>query len=336
MSKKVTMQDIANTLGISVNAVSLALNDKEGVSHTLRIEILETAIKMQYPIKKLNTKATLKNKTIVVMIEHQKKNDTHYYLRILDSIRHQAAIFKYRIVVEYYDITNLIIPKHISEHHTAGVIILGKIKEEMLTLLKSYIHEIICVNHSIPHLPIDTIVTNNFLGGYIACQYLINQGHTEIGFVGEINLSKNFKQRFQGYRQCMIHHFQLEDHMPLCLTKEIEDAVLQNDYSYIQKILLSHHEMPEAFVCVNDRNAAVVIKALQSNGYQIPKDIKVVGFDNTEISENMKPTLTSLEVRGEIIAKKTIRRMHEMIRDETIPETIMLTPQIIERQSTKR
>lgn len=92
--------------------------------------------------------------------------------------------------------------------------------------------------------------------------------------------------------------------------------------------------MPDAFICVNDRNAATVIKALQYNGYKIPKDIKIVGFDNMELSSKMKPTLTSLEVSRKIIAKKAIRRMHEMIHEHTVPETIQLSPQIIEREST--
>ena len=92
--------------------------------------------------------------------------------------------------------------------------------------------------------------------------------------------------------------------------------------------------MPEAFVCVNDRNAAIVIKALQYNGYKIPEDIKIIGFDNMDFTQTLKPTLSSLEVSRHMIAKKAIRRIHEMIHEKTIPETIMLSPQIIERQST--
>ena len=45
---KVTMKDIANKLGISINAVSIALNDKPGVSDEMRLEILKMADKMGY------------------------------------------------------------------------------------------------------------------------------------------------------------------------------------------------------------------------------------------------------------------------------------------------
>lgn len=100
-------------------------------------------------------------------------------------------------------------------------------------------------------------------------------------------------------------------------------------------MLLTYRKMPEAFVCVNDRNAAVVIKALQYNGYKVPQNIKIIGFDNMEFSSRITPSLSTLEVNRQIIAKKSIKRIHEMIYENTIPETIMLSPCIIERQSTQ-
>ena len=51
MSKNTTMQDIAHKLNFSINAVSIALNDKEGVSHELRMQILEAASEMNYTLK---------------------------------------------------------------------------------------------------------------------------------------------------------------------------------------------------------------------------------------------------------------------------------------------
>lgn len=332
---KTTMKDIAQKLNISINAVSIALNDKEGVSNDLRIQILETAENMGYPLRKLNSKDSLKNKTLVVMIENRKKNDKYYYLDILKHMKKEANIFGYRILEEYYDILDFTVPECISEHHVAGVILLGKVSDEMIYSLRLYIKEILCVNHHIPYMNVDCIITNEFLGGYLACEFLIKQGYKNIGFVGDIDRSKNFKQRYQGYKQCMINYFHSQKHDLVCLTKSIENAVLNNDYQYIQKMLLTYRKMPDAFVCVNDRNAVTVIKALQYNGYKIPNDIKIIGFDNMEFTHTMTPSLSTLEVNRHMIAKKAIRRIHEMIHENTIPETSMLSHQIIERNSTK-
>ena len=137
------------------------------------------------------------------MIENKKKNDKHYYLDLLHHMTNEARIFGYRILTEYYDFAHFNVPECVSEHHVAGVILLS---DEMIYSLHLYIKEIICVNHSIPYFNIDTVITNNFLGGYISCDYLIKKGYKQIGFVGEVESSKNFKERYQGYRQCMINH----------------------------------------------------------------------------------------------------------------------------------
>ena len=111
---KTTMKDIAKKLNISINAVSLALNDKDGVSQELRMQILELAVTMGYSQKKLNAKTILKNKTICVMIENKKKNDKYYYLDILKNLKKEANIFGYRILEEYYSLDNYITRNHIS------------------------------------------------------------------------------------------------------------------------------------------------------------------------------------------------------------------------------
>lgn len=329
--QKVTMKDIADKLDISINAVSIALNDKQGVSHDLRIQILETAVEMGYPLKKLNARKSLKNKTLLVMIEDRKKHDKYYYLNLLSYMKKEAKIFGYRILVEYYDTKDFKVPKYISEHHVAGVIISGKITDEMINLIKLYINEILCINHSIPYINVDYIITNEFLGGYLSCEFLIKKGYTKIGFIGDIEKSPNFKQRYYGYKQCLKNNLDVKKYELVCLTKGIEQAVLSNNHRYIQKMLLTYREMPEAFVCVNDRNAAIIMKALQYNGYKVPQDIKLIGFDNMELNNNR---FTTLEVQRKEIAKKAIRRINEMIHENTYPQTIMLSPKIIEREST--
>ena len=63
---KVTMKDIANKLGISINAVSIALNDKPGVSDEMRLEILKMADKMGYIIRLFYGQSLNKQKYLVI------------------------------------------------------------------------------------------------------------------------------------------------------------------------------------------------------------------------------------------------------------------------------
>ena len=178
----------------------------------------------------------------------------------------------------------------------------------------------------------DDIIINDYLGGFLACEFLIKKGCTQIGFIGDIEKSENFKHRYHGYKQCVKKYLDLKTNEMICLTNGIEEAVLHNNYRYVQKMLLTYRKMPQAFICVNDRNAAIIMKALQYNGYKVPNDIMLISFDNMELSDNQ---FTTLEVSRAIIAKRAIRRIYEMIHEKTNPETVMLAPNIIERGSTK-
>ncbi|MEG0277200.1 MAG: LacI family DNA-binding transcriptional regulator [Coprobacillus sp.] len=335
MGRKITMQDIAKQLNISVNAVSLALNDKEGVSNELRHQILEVAVVLNYPIKKLSVKKTIKNRTLIILFDGRKINDIYFYTDLINEIRKEAEIFGYRTITEFYDYESFRIPKAILDYHVAGVITLGNVTKEMIYSLKLYIQEIICVNHSISNFNIDTVIANDFLGGYISCEYLIKKGIRNIGFIGEISISNNYKKRYKGYLQCLKEHFKEEQENPIHLIKGIEEATADKDYQFIQNILSTYPQMPEAFICANDCYASVLIKALQYNGYRIPQDIKIISFDNTALSRMVTPALTSLEINRKVLAEKTIRRIHKMIHEPTTPETTMLNLQIIERESTK-
>lgn len=333
MSNHSTMKDIADRLGISINAVSLALHDKQGVSNDLRLKILEAAMDMKYPLKKLNGKDPLKSKTLVVLIQTERKNDTHYYLDLRNKLEKEGLIFRYRILTAFYDFHSFVTPLCIKEHRVAGVIILGKFNRLIIDTLQSYIYEILCVNHYINHMNINSIITNDFLGGYLACQHFIKKGIFDIGFVGDIKQSDNFALRYQGYLKC------LEENTTqvslVCLLQNIEQSIESRDIKAIQAILRIYPTMPKAFVCANDTNAFVLIKALQANGYKIPQDIKVIGFDNTPLCLQSKPSLSSLKIDSDHLARNAIRRIHAMIQEDSNPEVLLFSPSIIERNSTK-
>ena len=86
---KVTMKDIAHKLGISINAVSLALNDKPGVSEEMRLEILRTADQLGYINKKRKYLSVFSKSNICVMMQSYYADTGHFYSIVLRSIVEQ-------------------------------------------------------------------------------------------------------------------------------------------------------------------------------------------------------------------------------------------------------
>ena len=80
---KITMKDIANRLGISINAVSIALNDKPGVSDEMRLEILRTADEMGYINQKRKYLSVFSKTNICVLMQSYYADTGHFYSIVL-------------------------------------------------------------------------------------------------------------------------------------------------------------------------------------------------------------------------------------------------------------
>ena len=92
--KRVTMKDIAEKLGLSINAVSLALNDRAGVGEETRKSILDTADQMGYLDQSPQYIQTYSNKNICIMLKHRFFRDRHtpryVFFDNLRADRHRA------------------------------------------------------------------------------------------------------------------------------------------------------------------------------------------------------------------------------------------------------
>ena len=115
----------------------------------------------------------------------------------------------------------------------------------------------------------------------------------------------------------------------------IEEYVLTNQIDKIIEIL-NTKKLPEVLVCANDSNAFAVITALKDMGLKVPKDISVVGFDDTPLCVKSVPQITTVQVQkelmGEVAVSNLIDRIH---RKDNIPMTQLLSVKIVERTSLK-
>ena len=100
---KITMKDIAKRLNVSINAVSIALNDKPGVSDEMRLQILRTADEMGYINQKKQYLSIFSKSNICVLMQSYYANTGHFYSIVLCSIVEQAKNFGYFSILNYFE-----------------------------------------------------------------------------------------------------------------------------------------------------------------------------------------------------------------------------------------
>lgn len=200
---KVAMKDIAEYLGISINAVSLALNNRAGVSDDTRMRVLRTADKMGYISKKNKYERTFCSMNMCVMIQRIYARDMDFYGKVLYAVTEEAKKNSLDTVMGFFDDDAFIVPKALEERRVSGIIIIGKIKDENIERLEEYNVPLVLVDHASLVNTVDSILTDNKLGGFIATKYLLDRGFKNIGYFGDLGYSLSIKERFFGFQEAM-------------------------------------------------------------------------------------------------------------------------------------
>lgn len=336
VSKKVTMKDIAEKLNMSINAVSLALNNKSGVSESTRQQVLKTADELEYLEK--NSAFVKRNQlnNICVMIEEKNFRDTRFYSRVILGIEDEAKKYHYDVIVNFIDNDHYVLPQSIEQGKAAGIIIVGSVRDEFLIKAASCGIPMILADHASFAFDTDAILTQNTPGTYAATKYLIENGHKEIGFFGEKYLTLSFNERWIGFCEAMRRNG-LPVMDEFCFTDSIDEYAARNDYQPVARILKDVRKFPTAWVCANDCSAIILISALNSLGFSVPGDISVIGFDDIDLCKVITPNLTTIRVEKELMGVNAVRSLLFRMENRHEPNRHnRMTTKLIERDSVKR
>lgn len=339
--KKVTMKEIAERLNLSINAVSLVLNDKSGVSDRTRSLVLKTADEMGYLDQTSKYTKTFSSRTLAVLIKRIYFRDMHFYSRILLGLEQEAKINNYDILVSILDDNE--IPNCIESKKTAGIFIVGKVDTEYLMKVKQYGIPVILVDTTSSIEETDSVMTDNRLGGYQAVRHLINKGFRKIGFFGDLGYTVSVRERYWGYLEAIKHMPGINDYFEASeysekysVVTDIEHYVLNNDTEKIIERVKSVKTMPEVFFCSNDNAAILLCNSLKVLNYRVPEDISIMGFDDVDLSNMVIPKLTTIHVNKEMIGSRAIQLfMWRLEHKNDPPEKVLIGTKIVERDTVK-
>lgn len=311
MRQNVTMKDIADRLDVSIVTVSKALNNKEGVSEELREKIKKVADEMgyRYNIVAKSMKKGYSYNVGVIVSERFADDLQSFYLKFYQNICKALEQYGYLgmlHILSYDEERNLKLPKMYNEMKVDGLIILGQVSKPYIELLKDIEIPTIFLDFYDEHDEFDSIISDNFYSSYEITNYLINQGHKDIAFVGNIYATSSIQDRFLGYYKSLLEH-------GMDLRKDYIINDRDEDGKFIELVLPD--DMPTAFVCNCDRVAYNLINKLKESGYKIPDDCSVVGFDNDIFATLSDPKLTTVETNMEEMSKTAVKSIMRKIED---------------------
>lgn len=308
MAKSVTMRDIAQEMGVSTVTVSKALTGKEGVSDKVREEIRQKAFAMGYHYRPAKASGN-ENGNIGILVADRYLEDNSFYNNLYRNLILKMNEIGYSGVLEILSDEQertLRIPNMISSYKIESLIIIGQIHGEYLKRLKEI---------GIPNVFLDfydntegaeSIISDGIYGTCCLTDYLIEMGHRDIRFVGSIYATSSIMDRYIGYYKSMLQHD---------IPCKAEDIIEDRDEKGMFIELALPDRLPDAYVCNCDQIAYLLVQKLRTQGFRVPEDVSVVGFDDYIYSSLPECQLTTYRVNMEQMAAAAVRAAIKKIKD---------------------
>jgi DNA-binding LacI/PurR family transcriptional regulator len=331
-----TIKDIAKALGISPSTVSRALNDSPQINE-------ETIKAVKVIAKRLNYRTNIAaaglrtNKTYCIGVVVPDIG-IYFFSRIISGIQKVASDNGYQLLICQTNELENEEQQYLQSLSTGRVDgIIMSISQE--TIKTTHIKEVmenmpvVIFDRTDPNLDTVQVEADDFNGGLIATQHLIDGGACNIAHLAGPKSMQNSKNRLNGYKEALrVNDIPVKNNMI-----EYCDFDVHNVEEAIKRILKANPETDGIFA-VNDELGVEAILVLKKMGIKIPEQISIVGFGNYPISKIVEPRLTTVSHHLLKVGERSAKYLFEMIKKKTNTVSVKEDPfpaELIIRDSSK-
>ena len=335
----ITAKELAKKLNLSAAAVSMALNNKPGVSTATRQMVLDAAEKYHYDFSKLQEKYNSSGEIYFVIYKKHGTvvTDTPFFAQLSEGISIGCKKKGYKLKICYLYEDKSTIQQQIEDiqySSCCALILLGTEMNESdlvpfldlpmpIVLLDAYFETISC----------NCVLINNVQGAYISTKYLIQKCQSQPGYLKSSYPISNFNERNSGFykaiRSCGMSSYNSVVHK---LSPSIDGA-----HSDMLNIIENGEPLASCYFADNDLIAIGAIQAFKEKGYKIPEDISIVGFDNQPMSRIIEPALSTIHVPKQYMGEIAALRVIELLEfPSNLPVKTEISTVLIERDSVKK
>lgn len=336
-------KDLAKKLGVSPATISLVLNNKPGISDSLRKSLLKQIQQLgceqmlcescregaapggQPPPPPESSGCACKSIAYFIYHEHDYLEDMHdpynFFSGVLEGIEAEAWEHDYCLMMlhagRYKKAT-------LSEQirragNIAGVIVHPcSIDEQVVEMVRTQPVPVVFMDaYTDSSWQPPSVCISNSQGMHRLVRHLAQLGHKRIGYVSSgwetlLNLERRrcFKEAMKDFG------LTLSEDSFFCAG---EESGLM-DYAGLARDFRNAKSLPTALVCENDRQAWRAVSALKSIGKRVPEDVSVAGFDDQQICMAIEPNITTVHNSPQLMGRQCVQMLQNLIRLKELHE----------------
>lgn len=334
----VTIKDVAKRAGVSIAAVSYALNDKEGVNEETKKRVREIADEMGYIPNSLAQGLLSKKTNIIGLVIPDISN--LYNASFINHLNFYARQNNYFLLLgnTANDIANvkeivndflhknvdalIIVPHNYCEDNTYESIVYDAKRRHIPVLF---------TNMNFPGLKTSYVVPDLEEGQYQITKYLLENGLKDLIFVGGYKKYYYSDVKYKGFHRAL-DEFNINERKDN-FYEAAPNYSFKDGYEFAGRFP-EDNKLPDAFVAVNDMVAYGMIKGLKQHGIRVPEDVSFVGFDDIEMPIVDSVGLTTMRIPIEEMARLCMEIIGEGAESKLLKQYI-LQPELITRDSVK-
>lgn len=335
MGKKVTIRDIARLAGVSVTTVSQILNGKgERFSEKTRDKIFKLRDEYGY-VPDFNARSLILRQSSSMIGVLVPNISSPFFGTFVEGVQDVAQHERMIPLIFSADRNAELEQNYLSqmlERSIDGLIIASA------TMTTDTIERIIGAR-DVPYILFDQnyaqegtrVLTDDYRGGALAAQHLVDLGHRKIAILEPNELSENFTQRLTGFQECL-----QKNHIDLDVTHNVIKAALSRRGGYAAATAVIGTGATAAFAG-NDDMAIGLMRGLKEQGIKVPDQVSVMGYDDIYLDEYVSPQLTTIRQPIMDLGIGAAKMLLNKIRSDQEQEQIQRFPvELVRRQSTAR
>ncbi|MGO8671701.1 MAG: LacI family DNA-binding transcriptional regulator [Capsulimonadaceae bacterium] len=319
MGSQPTIKDIARACGVSYPTVSYVFNNSRAVSVTTRELVMRTAREMGYSPNALARGLVGKPTRVISVLV----NNIHYSTStpIIAALEAAARDHDYRLLLALQttdgpdrSIADL---RELAARSIDGIVFISStdnVPPDIIgALAGSRLPVVLAYSSAGEEMALDAVLPDHVQGGRIAAESLLASGRRAIAFIGSRATNSATAKRLEGFRSAhQAAHVQVRPNFIVHARYTVAAGRLAAES------LLAEPDRPDAIFAADDSIACGVLQACRAAGVRVPRDVAVIGFNDSVLCEATDPTLTSVAMPFEQIGQTCLTKIIAHIENKDI------------------